>query len=129
MPFVNLSPAGMSVKSSAFASIRTDLRSGWDWLATLVAPIRLSVKPSLTPWAIGPLVLPAYFVLANLAAALAFYQFMRGERYASWEPIREDKDLTLGSPALVPRASLQRSTSDQAVTGTHPSGATSTRTR
>ena len=33
--------------------------------------------------------LPQYFVLANLAALLAFYQFLRGERYARWEPIRE----------------------------------------
>jgi cellulose synthase/poly-beta-1,6-N-acetylglucosamine synthase-like glycosyltransferase len=35
------------------------------------------------------LALPQYFVLANLAALLAFYQFLRGERYARWEPIRE----------------------------------------
>jgi cellulose synthase/poly-beta-1,6-N-acetylglucosamine synthase-like glycosyltransferase len=39
---------------------------------------------------LGPLVLPAYFVLANLAAILAFYQFLRGERYARWEPLREE---------------------------------------
>lgn len=35
------------------------------------------------------LALPAYFVLANWAAAVAFYKFLRGERYARWEPIRE----------------------------------------
>ncbi|HEY9285089.1 MAG TPA: glycosyltransferase family 2 protein [Pyrinomonadaceae bacterium] len=35
------------------------------------------------------LALPQYFVLANLAAVLAFYKFLRGERYARWEPIRE----------------------------------------
>ena len=35
------------------------------------------------------LALPHYFILANLASALAFYQFLRGERYASWEPIRD----------------------------------------
>jgi cellulose synthase/poly-beta-1,6-N-acetylglucosamine synthase-like glycosyltransferase len=35
------------------------------------------------------LALPHYFVLANLASAIAFYQFARGERYARWEPIRE----------------------------------------
>jgi cellulose synthase/poly-beta-1,6-N-acetylglucosamine synthase-like glycosyltransferase len=35
------------------------------------------------------LALPQYFVLANLAPALAFAQFLRGERYARWEPIRE----------------------------------------
>ena len=35
------------------------------------------------------LVLPQYFVLANLAALIAFYEFLHGERYASWEPIRD----------------------------------------
>ena len=36
----------------------------------------------------GRLALPQYFVLANLASLLAFYKFLRGERYARWEPIR-----------------------------------------
>jgi cellulose synthase/poly-beta-1,6-N-acetylglucosamine synthase-like glycosyltransferase len=35
------------------------------------------------------LALPQYFVLANLASLVAFYQFLRGERYTRWEPIRE----------------------------------------
>jgi hypothetical protein len=35
------------------------------------------------------LALPHYFVLANLASLKAMYQFARGERYASWNPIRE----------------------------------------
>ncbi|MET0626799.1 MAG: glycosyltransferase family 2 protein [Pyrinomonadaceae bacterium] len=35
------------------------------------------------------LALPAYFVLSNAAAVVAFYKFARGERYARWEPIRE----------------------------------------
>jgi cellulose synthase/poly-beta-1,6-N-acetylglucosamine synthase-like glycosyltransferase len=35
------------------------------------------------------LALPQYFVLANLASLVAFYKFLRGERYARWEPIRE----------------------------------------
>ena len=34
-------------------------------------------------------VLPLYFVLANVASVIAFFQFLRGEQYASWEPIRE----------------------------------------
>ncbi|MBA3440421.1 MAG: glycosyltransferase family 2 protein [Pyrinomonadaceae bacterium] len=34
------------------------------------------------------LALPQYFVLANLAALIAIYKFLRGERYARWEPIR-----------------------------------------
>ncbi|HEX9960472.1 MAG TPA: glycosyltransferase family 2 protein [Pyrinomonadaceae bacterium] len=33
--------------------------------------------------------MPLYFVLANIASVVAFYKFLRGERYARWEPIRE----------------------------------------
>jgi hypothetical protein len=39
--------------------------------------------------------LPHYFVLANLAVVLAFIKFLRGERYARWEPIREGGDFAL----------------------------------
>ena len=35
------------------------------------------------------LALPQYFVLANLASLIAFYQFLRGERYTHWDPNRE----------------------------------------
>jgi len=35
------------------------------------------------------LALPQYFVLANLASLIAWYKFLRGERIARWEPIRE----------------------------------------
>lgn len=45
------------------------------------------------------LALPQYFVLANLASLIAFYKFLCGERYASWEPIRE----SVGSPANIGR--------------------------
>ncbi len=34
------------------------------------------------------LALPQYFVLANLASLIAMFKFLRGERYARWEPIR-----------------------------------------
>lgn len=34
------------------------------------------------------LAMPLYFVLANLASAAAFYQFLRGEKYVRWQPIR-----------------------------------------
>ena len=34
------------------------------------------------------LALPHYFVLANVAAMIALFQFLRGERYARWQPIR-----------------------------------------
>jgi hypothetical protein len=36
--------------------------------------------------------MPLYFVLANLASAIGFYKFLRGEKYARWEPIREKKE-------------------------------------
>lgn len=35
------------------------------------------------------LVIPLYFVLANLASVIAFFRFMRGERVSTWKPIRE----------------------------------------
>jgi cellulose synthase/poly-beta-1,6-N-acetylglucosamine synthase-like glycosyltransferase len=35
------------------------------------------------------LALPQYFVVANVASLIACYKFLRGERYARWEPIRE----------------------------------------
>ena len=34
--------------------------------------------------------MPLYFVLTNLASLVGFYKFLRGERYARWEPIREN---------------------------------------
>lgn len=34
------------------------------------------------------LAFPQYFMLANLASAIGLYKFLRGQRYASWEPIR-----------------------------------------
>lgn len=36
----------------------------------------------------GILAIPLYFVLTNLASLIGFYKFLRGERYARWEPIR-----------------------------------------
>lgn len=76
---------------------------------------------------LGPLVLPAYFVLANLAAVLAFFQFMRGERYASWEPIRESKDQS-SRAAVLGAENLQGSPSEPVINGAHPSHASRTRT-
>jgi cellulose synthase/poly-beta-1,6-N-acetylglucosamine synthase-like glycosyltransferase len=32
---------------------------------------------------------PHYFVLANMASVIGFYRFLRGERFAAWDPIRE----------------------------------------
>lgn len=35
------------------------------------------------------LAIPQYFLLANIASLIACYRFLRGERFARWEPIRE----------------------------------------
>ncbi len=35
------------------------------------------------------LAMPLYFVLANVASLVGFYKFLRGERLARWEPIRD----------------------------------------
>jgi hypothetical protein len=40
----------------------------------------------------GLLAIPLYFVLANLASLVGFYKFLRGERYARWEPIRDRQE-------------------------------------
>ncbi len=40
---------------------------------------------------ISVLAMPLYFVLANLASAVAFYKFLRGETIARWEPIRQSR--------------------------------------
>jgi len=40
---------------------------------------------------LGFLAIPLYFVLANVASLLGFYKFLSGERYATWEPIRDKK--------------------------------------
>ena len=39
-------------------------------------------------WQIGILAIPLYFVLTNCASVKGFYKFLRGEKYAKWEPIR-----------------------------------------
>ena len=51
-----------------------------------------------------PLALPHYFVLANLASLVAFYKFLRGERYARWEPIREPAAATASQTTFEPAA-------------------------
>jgi cellulose synthase/poly-beta-1,6-N-acetylglucosamine synthase-like glycosyltransferase len=39
----------------------------------------------------GLLAMPLYFTLANFASAVGFYKFLRGEKYARWEPIRHTR--------------------------------------
>lgn len=41
---------------------------------------------------IGVFAIPHYFVLANMASVFGFYKFLRGERYTTWEPIREKNE-------------------------------------
>jgi cellulose synthase/poly-beta-1,6-N-acetylglucosamine synthase-like glycosyltransferase len=38
---------------------------------------------------IGALAVPQYFVLANVASVIAFFRFIKGDRFATWEPVRE----------------------------------------
>ena len=55
------------------------------------------------------LALPQYFVLSNLAALIAFYQFMRGERYAHWEPNRESASTRRATPTIAPHEVVGKS--------------------
>jgi cellulose synthase/poly-beta-1,6-N-acetylglucosamine synthase-like glycosyltransferase len=45
---------------------------------------------------LGISAMPLYFVLANIASVIAFYKFLRGERYAHWETSREDGETEKG---------------------------------
>jgi len=42
------------------------------------------------------------FVLSNLAALIAGYQFLRGERYAHWETNRENAPTRSATPTIAP---------------------------
>ena len=71
------------------------LAPGSRFYAVLLAGQLLFYAAALAGWLLTkagvrarPLALPAYFVLANLACVLAFYKFLRGERYARWETAR-----------------------------------------
>ena len=48
------------------------------------------------------LALPQYFMLANLASLMAFYKFLSGERYARWQPLREESQQSLTRPTENP---------------------------
>jgi cellulose synthase/poly-beta-1,6-N-acetylglucosamine synthase-like glycosyltransferase len=41
---------------------------------------------------------PRYFLLANVAAVVAFHKFINGQRYAHWEPVRESAQTVLTKP-------------------------------
>src|SRR5713226_4242414 len=55
------------------------------------------------------LALPQYFVLSNLAALIAFYQFLRGERYAHWETSRESASTRRAMPTIAPHEVVGKS--------------------
>ena len=68
---------------------------GWFYALAALAQVAFYAAAGLG-WLLGRagvrsrlLALPAYFVLSNAAAVAAFYKFVKGERYARWEPIRE----------------------------------------
>ena len=78
-----------------FVSSLALARAGWLYALAAVAQAAFYAAAGLG-WLAGRagvgsrlLALPAYFVLSNAAAVVAFYKFVRGERYARWEPIRE----------------------------------------
>jgi cellulose synthase/poly-beta-1,6-N-acetylglucosamine synthase-like glycosyltransferase len=78
-----------------FVSSLALARAGWFYALAAAAQTAFYAAAALGWLAgragVGPrlLALPAYFVLSNAAAVVAFYKFARGERYARWEPIRE----------------------------------------
>lgn len=41
---------------------------------------------------VGIFAIPLYFVLTSLASLVGFYKFLSGEKYVSWEPIRDAKN-------------------------------------
>ena len=44
---------------------------------------------------LGPLAIPYYFMLVNIATVRAFIKFMRGEAHVVWEPVRESEQKTI----------------------------------
>ncbi len=83
--FVLLSSAVLAVSSNTFILIFA-LQIGF-YLTAFIGWILDRREKS-----VGILAFPLYFVLANLASPVAFYKFLRGERFARWEPIRDAKD-------------------------------------
>lgn len=77
--------------SSTFFAVIFALNIAFYFLA-LVAWLLEKTKRSL-----GILAMPLYFVLTNLASLIGFYKFLRGERYARWEPIRDVEDKSVST--------------------------------
>ncbi|MFL6257461.1 MAG: glycosyltransferase family 2 protein [Pyrinomonadaceae bacterium] len=80
------------------------LAPGSRFYAVLLAGQLLFYAAALAGWLLGragvrsrPLALPAYFVLANVACVLAFYKFLRGERFARWDTAREAEGVSVSN--------------------------------
>jgi len=80
-----LSSAGLAYRLFFVAQSVVYLCAAFAWLLE-----KLGVRSRV-------LALPHYFVLANLASVIALFKFLRGERYARWEPIR---DRSVRSPSV-----------------------------
>ncbi|HYV24998.1 MAG TPA: glycosyltransferase family 2 protein [Pyrinomonadaceae bacterium] len=65
----------------------------------------LALALEFVGWHSKALALPQYFLLANVAALIAGYQFVRGERYSCWQPIREGSITRSMNPPLMERRS------------------------
>jgi cellulose synthase/poly-beta-1,6-N-acetylglucosamine synthase-like glycosyltransferase len=74
----------LAIKSLPYRFILAIQLAGYACPATAWMLNRVGISSRL-------LSLPQYFILANLASLIACYQFLRGERYARWEPIRESR--------------------------------------
>ncbi|HXG85694.1 MAG TPA: glycosyltransferase family 2 protein [Pyrinomonadaceae bacterium] len=71
--------------SSGFFAVVLALQIAFYLLALIGWMLDKNKKP------LGILAMPLYFVLANLASLVGFYKFLRGERFARWEPIRDNE--------------------------------------
>ncbi len=84
--------AGALVSSAALASGSALFEIAFFAQLALYAAAAIGYLLERAGLGIGPLAIPHYFVLANLASVLGFYKFLRGERYATWEPIRDGNE-------------------------------------
>jgi cellulose synthase/poly-beta-1,6-N-acetylglucosamine synthase-like glycosyltransferase len=53
---------------------------------------------------LGPLAIPYYFALVNIASIMAFIKFMRGEKHVVWEPVRETQEPPPPPPEVITRS-------------------------
>jgi cellulose synthase/poly-beta-1,6-N-acetylglucosamine synthase-like glycosyltransferase len=64
----------------------------WVYAAALTGWIAEKAKISL-----GPLAIPYYFVLVNVAIVFGFVKYMRGQSHVVWEPVREARSQAIVS--------------------------------